>query len=74
MSALSAQRAAGAVEMCELVVAIELLLAAQAMDLRGGKPGDGTRRAHRQLRSEVTFMESDRMTLKLSATSSGAEP
>lgn len=44
----------------ELMLAIELLHAAQAMDMRGESYGEGTRRALRALRERVPFMAEDR--------------
>ncbi len=42
------------------VVAIELLAAAQAIDLRGGKPGYGVGEAYNVVRKYVTFLDKDR--------------
>ena len=42
------------------VVAIELMAAAQALDLRGGKPGAGVAAAHALVRDHVKFLDKDR--------------
>lgn len=42
------------------VVAIELLAAAQAIDLRGGKPGKGVEAAYKLVREYVSFVDEDR--------------
>jgi histidine ammonia-lyase len=42
------------------VVAIELLAAAQALDLRGGKPGKGVKAAYDTIRRYVSFLDEDR--------------
>ncbi|MFB6372938.1 MAG: histidine ammonia-lyase [Bradymonadaceae bacterium] len=49
-------------ENAQKVVAIEYLIAAQALDLREGfELGEGTGRAHALLREDVPFMEQDRV-------------
>ncbi len=49
------------IEACEQILSIELLTAAQAIDLREGTTlGRGTRAAYKRLREEVPFMEEDR--------------
>jgi histidine ammonia-lyase len=54
---LSARRLAEQVDAGEVVVAIELVVAAQAVDLRGSTPlGIGTERAHRRVRGVVPVM------------------
>jgi len=51
-----------ALENAQKVVAIEYLIAAQALDLREGfELGDGTARAHALLREHVPFLETDRV-------------
>lgn len=42
------------------VVAIELLAAAQALDLRGGEPGKGVKAAYNLIRKYVKFLDKDR--------------
>ncbi len=61
MSPLSARQAARAVETAETVVAIELMLAAQALDLRGGTPGRGVARAQAIVRGTIGFLDADRV-------------
>jgi len=54
---LSARRLAEQVDAGEAIVAIELVVAAQAVDLRGSSPlGRGTARAHRRLREVVPVL------------------
>lgn len=61
MAPLAARRAAFAVANARRVVAIELLLAAQALDLRGIAPAPGLRRLYAALRDRVATMVSDRV-------------
>src|SRR5207248_519294 len=56
MAPLSARRLAEMVELGERVAAIELVVAAQATDLRGVRLGAGTRRAHAAVRRRVRFV------------------
>jgi histidine ammonia-lyase len=56
MAPLAARRAAGMVALGERIVAIELVLACQAADLRpGARLGTGTRRAYEEVRARVAF-------------------
>jgi histidine ammonia-lyase len=56
MAPLSARRLADMIELSVRVVAIELVVAAQAVDLREtGQLGQGTRRAYRMIRELVPF-------------------
>ena len=49
------------IEACEQILAIEMLTAAQAIDLREGVAlGRGTSAAYMRLRQEVSFMAEDR--------------
>ncbi len=48
------------IENTAYVVAIELLAAAQALDLRGGRPGKGVKAAYSVVRENVAFLEEDR--------------
>jgi histidine ammonia-lyase len=57
MAPLAARRLAEQVELGERVAAIELVVAAQATDLRGGRLGEGTAAAHDALRATVPFVE-----------------
>jgi len=57
----AAQKAAKILENAEYVVAIELLAAAQGVDLRGsGKLGTGTGKVHRLIRNRVKTLTQDR--------------
>jgi histidine ammonia-lyase len=56
MAPLAARRLAEMVELGTRIVAGELLLAAQACDLRGAELGAGTRRAHDLIRSVAPFL------------------
>jgi histidine ammonia-lyase len=49
-----------AVDRAEGVVAIEALLAAQAIDLVPGRPGEGTARLHALVREHVPPLDDDR--------------
>ncbi len=42
------------------IIAIELLAAAQALDLRGGEPGKGVKAAYKVVRKYVDFLSEDR--------------
>ena len=56
MAPLSARRLADMIELSVRVVAIEMVVAAQAVDLREtGQLGQGTRRAYRMIRELVPF-------------------
>lgn len=61
MSTLAARRAAFAVDTAMHVVAIELLLAAQAIDLRCIEPAPALRDAYGRLRRRVPMMVHDRI-------------
>jgi len=56
MAPLAARRLAEMVELGTRIVAGELLLAAQACELRGAKLGKGTARAHELVRSVAPFL------------------
>ena len=56
MTPLAARRLGEMVELGARVVSVELLLAAQACDLRGVHLGDGTARVHRAVRNVVPFV------------------
>ena len=60
MAPLSARRLADMVSLCTRVTAIELVVAAQAIDLRpSGKLGRGTGRVYRLVRELVPFTQAD---------------
>jgi histidine ammonia-lyase len=60
MAPLSARRLADMVALCARVAAIELVVAAQAIDLRAAKElGAGTGRAYRMIRELVPFTQAD---------------
>jgi histidine ammonia-lyase len=59
MAPLAARRLAEMASLGERLVAIELVLAAQAVDLRGGQLGEGTKRAYVLLRELVPFTGED---------------
>jgi histidine ammonia-lyase len=56
MAPLAARRLAEMVELGARIVAVELLLAAQACDLRGHRLGAGTARAHAAVRGVAPFL------------------
>jgi histidine ammonia-lyase len=65
MGSISARHARVVVENVERIVAIELLVGAQALDARldllpGTEPGSGVAEAHRRIRSAVTRLAGDR--------------
>lgn len=55
MAPLAARRLAEMVSLGERIVAVELLVACQAIDLRGNRLGHGTRRAHALVRARLPF-------------------
>jgi histidine ammonia-lyase len=60
MAPLSARRLADMVALCARVAAIELVVAAQAIDLRApGKLGSGTGRAYQMVRDLIPFTQGD---------------
>jgi histidine ammonia-lyase len=61
MGPVAARKATEILRNCEYIVAIELLTAAQAVEFRGtNKLGNGTKEAHRILRSQVSVLKEDR--------------
>jgi histidine ammonia-lyase len=62
MASWAARKAMKVVENAEVVIAVELLAAAQAFDLRRPlRPGKGTNRAYEVIRGRVPFMDEDRV-------------
>ena len=59
LAPLSARRLAEMTSLGERIVAIELLVACQAIDLRGNRLGAGTERAHALVRDRVPFKGED---------------
>jgi histidine ammonia-lyase len=69
MGTISARKCRDIVENAEIVVAIELLCAAQALDLFTNlKPGEGTLAAYETIRGDVSHMAKDRVISKDIAT------
>ena len=60
MGMTSARHARDCVANAELVVALEVLAAAQALDLRGGRGGAGTEVARRTVRGAIRHLDADR--------------
>ncbi len=56
---LAARRLAEMVGLGTSIAAIELVVAAQALEVRGHRPGAGTRRAHELVRRHVPFLTLD---------------
>jgi histidine ammonia-lyase len=56
MAPLAARRTAEMIGLGERVVAVALVVACQAVDLRGAKLGTGTRRVYERVRERVPFM------------------
>lgn len=61
MSPIAAKRAEFSVDTAMQIVAIELLLAAQAIDLRGIEPAPALRGAYQEIRRHVPVMVHDRL-------------
>ena len=65
MGSISARKCRDIVKNTEYVVAIELLCAAQALDLFTNlKPGEGTLSAYRAIRKKIPHLDSDRILSK----------
>ena len=60
MGTIAARKAQSIVENLRSVLAIELMCAAQGMDMRGGKPGKGSGAAYQAVRKEITYLAEDR--------------
>jgi histidine ammonia-lyase len=61
MGTVAARQAATIIANVQRVVAIELLCAAEALEYRSERPGEGTRKAHAIIRSVVPRLKGDRM-------------
>ena len=68
MAPLAARRAALAVELAHQIVAIEALLACQAIDLRGLSPAPALRPLYDAVRARVPVMVADRVVAQDIAT------
>jgi histidine ammonia-lyase len=65
MGSIAARHARAVLENVQQVLAIELLVAAQALDLRlarvpGAQPGEGVGEAHARVRGRVPYLVADR--------------
>lgn len=61
MGTIASRKAATIISHVQMVLAIELLCAAQAADFKdSAKLGKGSKAAYDMVRSEVTFMDKDR--------------
>ena len=64
MGLTTSQKVKKILDNCYGVLAIEMMAAAQALDLREMKPGKGTSAAHRIVRKYVDFLDDDRPLYK----------
>ena len=64
MGLTTSQKVKKILDNCYGVLAIEMMAAAQALDLREKKPGKGTSAAHRIVRKYVDFLDDDRPLYK----------
>lgn len=60
MGSISARKFAQIVDHVQSVLAIEAMVAAQGIDLRGLRPGRGVEAAHQSIRTRVSKLEGDR--------------
>jgi histidine ammonia-lyase len=60
MGMTSARHLRSVVVNAEIVLALELLAAAQALDLRGTRPGNGSAAARDAIRERIAFLDADR--------------
>ena len=60
MGMTTTQKTQQIIENCFGVLAIEMIAAAQALDIRGGKPGPGVDAAHRVIRRYIEHLDEDR--------------
>ena len=64
MGLTTSQKVKKILDNCYGVLAIEMMAAAQALDLREKKPGKGTTAAHGVVRKYVDFLDDDRPLYK----------
>lgn len=60
MGMTTTQKTRQIIENCYGVLAIEMIAAAQALDIRGGKPGAGVHAAHQVIRKYIRHLDDDR--------------
>ena len=60
MGMTTTQKTQQIIENCYGVLAIEMIAAAQALDIRGGKPGPGVHAAHQVIRKYIDHLDEDR--------------
>ncbi len=60
MGMTTTQKTRQIIENCYGVLAIEMIAAAQALDIRGGKSGKGVSAAHEIIRKHITHLDEDR--------------
>jgi len=60
MGMTTTQKTRQIIENCYGVLAIEMIAAAQALDIRGGKPGPGVEAAHQVIRKYIDHLDDDR--------------
>ena len=60
MGMTTTQKTQQIIENCYGVLAIEMIAAAQALDIRGGKPGPGVHAAHQVIRKYIKHLDEDR--------------
>ena len=60
MGLTTCQKAKQIMDNCFAILGIEMMAAAQALDIRGGKLGAGTSIAHRVIRKHVDYLDEDR--------------
>ncbi|MCH2638170.1 MAG: aromatic amino acid ammonia-lyase [Candidatus Thalassarchaeum sp.] len=64
MGMTTTQKTQQIIENCYGVLAIEMIAAAQALDIRGGKPGPGVHAAHQVIRKYIQHHQEDRALLQ----------
>lgn len=60
MGMTTTQKTQQIIENCFGVLAIEMIAAAQALDIRDGKPGPGVHAAHQVIRKYIDHLDEDR--------------